>query len=145
MKSLAINKRARFDYDIRDTFDAGLVLEGREVKSVKTGNASLSGSYVKINSKQALLVNAHIGPYKYSPSDDYNPTQDRKILLNKKELDQLLGKEKGTIIVPLEIYIGHRNLVKLKIGVGKGRKKEDKREYIKTRDAKREVNSKVDK
>lgn len=145
MKSLAVNKRARFDYDIKDTFDAGLVLEGREVKSAKAGNVSMAGSYIKVNPKGATLVGAHIGAYKYAPSEDYDPTQDRTILLNKEELDQLTGKEKGTIIVPLEIYIGARSLVKLKIGVGKGRKKQDKREYIKTRDAKREVNSNVDK
>lgn len=145
MKSLAVNKRARFDYDIKDTFDAGLVLEGREVKSAKAGNVSMAGSYIKVNPKGAVLVGAHIGAYKYAPSEDYDPTQDRAILLNKKELEQLTGKEKGTIIVPLEIYIGARSLVKLKIGVGKGRKKQDKREYIKTRDAKREVSSKIDK
>lgn len=144
MKSLAVNKRARFDYDIKDTFDAGLVLEGREVKSAKSGNVSMAGSYIKVNPKGALLVGAHIGAYKYAPSEDYNPVQDRKILLNKKELDQLTGKAKGSIIVPLEIYIGARNLIKLKIGVGFGRKKQDKREYIKTRDSKREASSITD-
>lgn len=145
MKSLAINKRARFDYDIKDTFDAGLVLEGREVKSAKGGNTSLTGSYIKINPRGAILVGAHIGAYQYAPSEDYDPTHDRKILLTKKELNQLIGKDKGSIIVPLELYIGARNLIKLKIGVGFGRKKQDKREYIKTRDAKKEVNSKIDK
>ncbi|QQS22694.1 SsrA-binding protein SmpB [bacterium] len=144
MKSLAVNKRARFDYDIKDTFDAGLVLEGREVKSAKTGNVSLTGSYLKVNAKGATLVGAHIGAYKYAPVEDYDPTQERQVLLNKKELNQLLGKDKGSIIVPLEIYIGPRNLIKLKIGVGFGRKKQDKREYIKTRDAKREANSNTD-
>ncbi len=144
MKSLAINKRARFDYNITTTFDAGLVLEGREVKAAKSGNVSMAGSYVKVNPRGAVLVGAHIGAYKYAPSEDYDPTHDRAILLNKKELDQLTGKEKGSIIVPLEIYIGARNLIKLKIGVGFGRKKQDKREYIKTRDTKREINSKVD-
>jgi SsrA-binding protein len=145
MKSLAFNKRAKFDYDITDTFDAGLVLEGREVKSAKTGNVSLAGSYVKISARGATLVNAHIGPYKYAPTEDYNPTKDRQVLLNKKELNQLLGKEKGTIIVPMEIFIGPKNLVKLKIGVGRGRKKQDKREYIKTRDDKRETTKHTDK
>lgn len=144
MKSLATNKRARYDFDIKDTFDAGLVLEGREVKSAKTGNVSLAGSYVKISPTGATLVNAHIGPYKYAPNDGYEPTQSRKILLNQKELNELLGKEKGTIIVPLEIFIGPRNLVKLKIGVGRGRKQQDKREYIKERDTKREVRRNTD-
>lgn len=144
MKSLAFNKRAKFDYNITATFDAGLVLEGREVKSAKTGNVSLAGSYIKIHSNGATLINAHIGPYKYAPQDDYNPTRSRKLLLNKSELNQLLGKEKGTVIVPLEMFIGARNLVKLKIGVGRGRKKQDKREYIKERDSKREVKKHTD-
>lgn len=144
MKSLASNKRARYDFDIKDTFDAGLVLEGREVKSAKSGNVSLAGSYVKVSATGATLVNAHIGPYKYAPQDGYEPTQSRKILLNKKELNELLGKEKGTIIVPLEIFIGPRNLVKLKIGVGRGRKQQDKREYIKERDTKREARRNTD-
>ncbi|HMQ01916.1 MAG TPA: SsrA-binding protein SmpB [Candidatus Doudnabacteria bacterium] len=144
MKTLAFNKRAKFDYDITDTFDAGLVLEGREVKSAKTGNVSLTGSYVKISTQGATLVNAHIGPYKYAPTEDYDPTKDRQILLNKKELNQLLGKEKGVVIVPLEIFVGPKSLVKLKIGVGRGRKKADKREYIKTRDAKRETSKHTD-
>ncbi len=144
MKSLASNKRARYDFDIKDTFDAGLVLEGREVKSAKSGNVSLAGSYVKVSATGATLVNAHIGPYKYAPQEGYEPTQSRKILLNKKELNELLGKEKGTIIVPLEIFIGPRNLVKLKIGVGRGRKQQDKREYIKERDTKREARRNTD-
>ncbi len=144
MKSLAQNKRAKFDYDIKDTFDAGLILEGREVKSAKEGNISLAGSYVKVSATGASLVNAHIGPYKYAPQEGYEPTQSRKLLLNKRELNQLLGKEKGTVIIPLEIFIGPRNLVKLKIGVGRGRKKTDKREYIKERDTKREARKATD-
>ncbi len=144
MKSLAQNKRAKFDYDIKDTFDAGLVLEGREVKSAKDGNVSLTGSYVKVSATGASLVNAHIGPYKYAPQEGYEPTQSRKLLLNKRELNQLLGKEKGTVIIPLEMFIGPRNLVKLKIGVGRGRKKTDKREYIKERDIKRETRKATD-
>ena len=144
MKSLAVNKRARFDYDIKETYDAGLVLEGRDVKSAKDGNVSLAGSYVKISANGATLINAHIGAYKYAPTEDYDPTHTRKLLLNKKELNQIIGKDKGTTIVPLEIYIGSKNLVKLKIGVGYGRKKQDKREYIKTRDTKREIHKNTD-
>lgn len=139
MKSLALNKKARFEYDIKDTFDAGLVLSGAEVKSAKSGNISLTGSYVKINPDGAYLLNAHIGPYKYAKQVGYEPTQTRKLLLNKKELNELIGKEKGTTVIPLEVYAGHRGLVKVRIGVGRGRKKEDKREYIKKRDTEREI------
>lgn len=144
MKSLAFNKRAKFDYDIKDTFDAGLVLEGHEVKSAKSGNVSLTGSYVKVSARGASLVGAHIGPYKYAPKEGYEPTQTRKLLLNKSELNQLMGKEKGLTILPLEMFVAGRGLIKIKIGIGRGRKKEDKREYIKKRDTKREARSKID-
>ncbi len=139
MKNLAENRKAHFDYDIKESFNAGLVLSGAEVKSVKGGNVSLAGSYVSVSANGATLVNCHIGPYKYAPSEKYNPTQTRKLLLNKSEINQLLGKEKGLTIIPLEIYQGHRGLLKIRIGLGKARKKTDKREYIKKRDDKKEI------
>jgi len=139
MKIFADNRRARFDYDIKDTFDAGLVLSGAEVKSVKEGNVSLTGSYVSVATNGATLVNCHIGPYKFAKQDGYQPTQTRKLLLNKSEINQLLGKEKGLTIIPLEIYQGRRGLVKMKIGLGKARKKTDKREYLKKRDTEKEI------
>lgn len=138
-KTLAENKKARFEYDIKETYVAGLVLSGAEVKSVKNGNASLTGSYVTISGTEVNLINCHIGPYKYAPNEKYNPTQTRKLLLKKSEIHQLLGKEKGLTIVPLEIFLGQRGLIKINIGIGKGRKKADKREYIKKRDTKREI------
>lgn len=140
MASYADNRKARFEYDIKDTLDGGLILSGAEVKSVKEGNVSLSGSYITVSSNGASLLNCHIGPYKYALQPGYNPTATRKVLLKKAEINTLLGKEKGLVIVPLEIY-GTRGLVKIKIGIGKGRKKEDKREYIKKRDDKREAKS----
>ncbi len=144
MKSLAFNKRAKFDYDIKDTFDAGLVLDGAEVKAVKEGNTSLAGSYVKVSATGAALTGAHIGPYKYAVQESYNPTRDRKLLLKKSELEQMVGKEKGLTVIPLEIFVTNRGLVKVKIGIGRGRKKEDKREYIKNRDSDREARSTTD-
>jgi SsrA-binding protein len=143
MKILAENKRAKFDYDIRDTFTAGLILSGPEVKSVKGGNVSLTGSYVTVSAQGAQLINAHIGPYKYAEQTGYNPTQTRKLLLNKHEINQLLGKEKGLVIVPLEIFTGRRGLLKLKIGIGKARKKADKREYIKKREVAKEISESI--
>jgi SsrA-binding protein len=144
MKSLAYNNKAKFEYDIKDTIDAGLVLDGAEVKSAKSGNISLSGSYVKVNSDGALLIGAHIGPYKYAVQEGYEPTRTRKLLLKQSEINQLLGKEKGVTIVPMEIYIGPRGLVKAKIGIGRGRKKTDKREYLKKRDTDREIRKTTD-
>lgn len=139
MAQIASNNKARYDYDIKSSFDAGLVLEGREVKAAKEGNVSLAGSYVSVLNGQASLVNCHIGPYRYANNVDYQPTHPRKILLKKSELNQLIGKEKGLAIIPLEMFTTTRGLVKLKIGLGKARKKLDKREYIKTRDTKREI------
>lgn len=143
MPTLATNNRAKYDYDIKQTFDAGLVLEGREVKAAKQNNVSLTGAYVTVHANGAYLINCHIGPYKYAPNTDYEPTHSRKILLKKQEINSLLGKEKGLIIIPLEIYSGHRGLIKLKIGVGRARKKLDKREYIKKRDTEREIRRSV--
>ena len=138
-KSLADNRRARFDYDIKETYVAGLVLSGPEVKSVKQGNVSLAGAYVTVNAGEVNLINCHIGPYKYAAQEKYNPTQSRRLLLKKSEINQLLGKEKGLTIIPLEIFLGNRGLLKINVGMGKARKKSDKREYIKTRDDKKEI------
>ncbi len=139
MKVLAKNSRVNYDYDIKSAFSAGMVLSGAEVKSVKGGNVSLTGSYVSISPGSVNLINCHIGPYKYAPTQGYNPTQSRKLLLNKSEINQLLGKEKGLTIIPLEIFEGARGLVKIKIGLGKSRKKTDKREYLKKRDTAKEI------
>lgn len=139
MKLLAENKRARYDYEIKDTFVAGLVLSGAEVKSVKSGNVSLTGSYVTVSINEVKLINCHIGPYKYAPSEKYDPTQSRKLLLKHDEIQKLLGKEKGLVLIPLEILTTPKGWVKVRIGVGKARKKTDKREYIKKRESKKEI------
>jgi SsrA-binding protein len=139
MALIAKNKRATFDYDIKDTFDAGLVLSGAEVKSAKAGNLSMTGSYVTVAQNGANLVALHIGPYPYAPNEGYNPTRTRQLLLNKSELNSLMGKEKGLAIIPLEIFHNSRGLVKVKIGLGRPRKKEDKRDYLKKREDIREI------
>lgn len=143
MPTYANNSRAKYDYDIKETFVAGLVLTGAEVKSVRQGNVSLTGSYVSVSSSGASLINCHIGPYTYAPSETYNPTQSRSLLLQKRELVQLLGKEKGLILFPLEIFTGPRNLIKIRIGLGRARKKTDKREYLKKKDLDREIRSNI--
>lgn len=147
MSVIAINKRANFDYDIQETYEAGLVLLGHEVKSIKTGQVSLKGSYVtfkKVKAKnlpEAYLTNAHISLYKFAGlRPDYDPTRARKLLLKKKEIIYLLGKkqEQGLTLVPLKIYTKH-SFIKLEFGVGKGRKKYDKRELIKKRELDRNI------
>ncbi len=142
MKVLGVNRRARFDYEILETFEAGLALLGHEVKAIKTGHVSLLGAYVVIKNEEAFLLNATIPPYqpKNAPPD-YDPERSRKLLLKKKEIRYLIGKtkEKGLTLVPLEVYTSERGLIKLKFGVGKGKKQIDKRELIKRREVKRKI------
>lgn len=145
MTVLALNKRARYDYEILESFTAGLVLSGQEVKSVKAGQASLKGSYVvfKIsrNRPEAYLLNAHIPAYRYaSKKEGYEPDSPRKLLLRKREISYLLGKreEKGLTLVPLKLYT-ERSLVKLEFAVARGKKRFDKRESEKRQEIKRHL------
>ena len=141
MPTLATNPQAKFDYHILETHEAGLVLTGQEVKSIKNGRVSLKGSYVTIKNEEAWLINAQISPYqpKNAPSD-YEPTRSRKLLLHKKEIKSLIGKtkQKGLTLVPLRVYT-KGDLIKLEFGLGKGKKKVDKRETIKKREAQRKI------
>jgi len=141
MSIIASNRKATFDYEIIETYEAGIELKGFEVKSIKAGQINLNGSYVNIYNGEAWLVNANIPPYqsKNVPAD-YNPKKDRRLLLNKKEIKYLAAKlqEKGLTIIPLEVYNKNR-LLKLKIALVKPRKKFDKRELIKKREIKREI------
>ncbi len=141
MPSLATNRRAKYDYHLVETFEAGLVLSGQEVKSVKNGRMSLKGAYVNIKDKEAWLINALIPPYqpKNTPPD-YQPTRSRKLLLNKKEIKSLIGKtrQKGLTLVPLRVYTKH-NRLKLAFALGLGKRQADKREKIKKREAKRRI------
>ena len=141
MKPFAVNKKAKFDYQIIETWDAGIVLHGYEVKAIKSGKANLKASFVTMANSELWLLNAHIAPYqpKNTPSD-YDPERSRKLLLHKNEIKSLIGKlkQKGLTLVALKLYNKHGK-IKLKFGLGKGRKKYDKRELIKKRDVKREI------
>jgi SsrA-binding protein len=143
MPVLATNPRAKFDYEILETFEAGLVLFGHEVKSVKKGHISLKGSYVNIKREEAWLINAQISPYqaKNTP-DNYDPTRTRKLLLKKAEIKSLIGKtkQKGLTLIPLRVYTkGKRKILKLEFALGKGKIKTDKREAIKKREDDRRI------
>jgi len=140
MPTYAKNKKARFDYEILETLEAGLVLTGQEVKSIRDGQAKLTGAFVTFHKGEPVLTNAHISKYKHAgPLDSYEPTHSRKLLLNKKEIDYLRGKseEKGLTIVPLSLYTRGSH-IKVEIGIGRGKKKYDKRRVIKERESKRE-------
>jgi SsrA-binding protein len=140
MKSFAENKRAYFDYQILEKIEAGLVLIGQEVKSIKSGRISISGSYVVLRNNEVFLIGANIPPYqpKNIPAD-YNPERSRKLLLKKSEIKHLIGKvkQKGLTLVPLRVY-NKRRKIKVEFGIAKGKKKADKRELIKKREFKRE-------
>jgi len=139
--SFAENKKAWHDYEIIEKYEAGIVLEGHEVKAVKTGRMSIFGSYVKILGGEAFLIGAIISPYqpKNTPKD-YDPQRTRKLLLNKKEIAGLIGKsqEKGLTIVPLKVY-AKKGKIKIEIGLAKAKKKRDKREAIKKKEEKRKI------
>lgn len=141
MQVYAENRKAHFDYEVLDKYEAGLVLQGQEVKSIKGGHMNLNGSYVVFVHGQAVLIGAKVPPYqpKNTP-EDYNPEQSRKLLLNKKEIDYLYGKsqEKGFALIPLKVY-EKSGRIKLEFGLAKGKKKYDKKEKIKERDVERQT------
>lgn len=140
MKTLVENRKAHFEYTISERLTAGVVLSGPEVKSLKNGQGSLSGAYVVIRGEEAFLTNTHISPYKYAGDiESYNPERERKLLLNHREISALIGKEKGTAIIPLAIAQTDRGFIKVIIGIGRGKKKYDKRESIKKRDTDRNI------
>ena len=141
MKEVARNKRAYFDYEILEKFEAGISLLGREVKSVKSGRINLAGSYAILRGGEVWLVGADIPPYQpRNAPQDYDSQRTRKLLLTEKEIKSLAGEIKGTglTLFPLRAYIKGR-LVKIELGLGKGKKKADKRELIKKRETEREM------
>ena len=141
MPTLATNPRAKYDYHILETFEAGMVLAGHEVKAIKTGHLSLKGSYVTIKDEEAWLINAQIPPYqpKNTPAD-YEPSRTRKLLLNKREIKSLIGqsKRRGLTLVPLRVYT-KKGKIKLAFALGLGKRKVDKREKIIKREVKRKI------
>jgi SsrA-binding protein len=141
MSVLAFNKRAHFDYQISDKYEAGLVLTGAEVKSIKTGHVSLKESFVTIKGNELFLTNANIPFYERAgDAKNYDPTRSRKLLLKKSEIKHLTGKIRtdGLTLVPISLYTKKR-LLKLEFGVGKGKRKFDKRQTISKREDKRRV------
>ena len=137
---IARNKKARFQYHLGETFEAGLVLKGSEVKSLRDGRVDLKDSYVRIDNGEAFLVGAHIHTYPFAHQFNHEPERDRKLLLHKREISRLYGKvrEKGATLVPLSLYF-KRGRAKLEFAVARGKKQHDRRNDIKARDAAREV------
>jgi SsrA-binding protein len=138
---IAGNRRARFDYEISETFDAGIELRGFEVKGAKAGHIQLAGSYAIVRGNELWLLNSQIPPYqpKNTPPD-YDPGRTRRLLMHTEEIKHLAGliKERKSSLIPLRAYV-KKNLIKIELGLGRPRKKSDKREFIKKRSAQREM------
>lgn len=140
MKPITTNRAARRNYEILDRFEAGIVLTGSEVKSLRAGNANLKDSFVHIRGGEAFLLNAHIAPYPMARDGGHEPDRTRKLLLHKREIERLGSKlaEQGLALIPLQMY-WKDGRAKVELGLGKGRRAYDKREAIKKRDQQREV------
>jgi len=143
MGIISTNKRAYFDYEIIEVFEAGIELRGFEVKAIKSGRINLAGAYVVIKNNQAWLLNSDIPPYQpKNMPEDYDSKRTRRLLLKKSEIKNLIGRvqEKGLTLLPLKVYTkGKSARIKIEIGLGKSRKKADKRQLIKKREVQREI------
>lgn len=139
MRVVCTNRKARHDYEIVETYEAGIVLKGTEVKALREGRANLKDSYAKIKNGEIFLINAHISPYAYGNLNNHEPERERKLLMHKREIMRLLGKvkERGYTLIPLSLYFNDRNRVKVELALAKGKSAYDKREAIKRRDEKR--------
>ena len=140
-KLITVNRKARHDYFIEETVEAGIVLTGPEVKSLRDGRCNLVDSFARITRGEAFLTNVHISPYDPASHANQEPTRSRKLLLHRLEIDRLEGKlkQQGLTLVPLRIYFNARGRAKIELGLGRGKKLHDKRQTIKERDAKRET------
>ena len=140
MKILAQNKKAFHDYHIEATYEAGIMLLGTEVKSVKEGKVNLRESYARFKGQDLYLIGCHVSEYSHGNINNHDPLRDKKLLLHKKELGKLSGSitQKGLTLIPLKMY-AKDGLIKLELGLGKGKKMYDKRESLKKKEAKREM------
>jgi SsrA-binding protein len=138
--TIALNRRARHEYHIDETFEAGLVLTGTEIKSVRANKVNLANAFARVEGGEAWLFGAHIAPFEQGNRNNHEPKRTRKLLLHRSEIDELLGraKQKGQTIVPLRLYIS-RGRAKVELGLARGKQLHDKRRDIAERDAKRDV------
>ncbi|WP_339327813.1 SsrA-binding protein SmpB [Mammaliicoccus sciuri] len=139
-KPLAQNRKASHDYTIEDTVEAGIVLQGTEIKSIRRGSANLKDSYARVFNGEMYVYNMHIAPYEEGNRFNHDPLRNRKLLLKRKEIDKLFGitREKGYALIPLKLYIKN-GYCKVLLGVAKGKRDYDKRHALKVKEAKRDV------
>ena len=141
VKVVTENRKARHDFFIEETFEAGIALHGTEVKSLRAGRSNLRDSYARVENGEMILYNMHISPYEQGNQFNHEPIRPRKLLLHKAEIHRLLGKtrEKGLTLVALKVYFNSRGKAKVELGLAKGKKLHDKREDIAEREATREI------
>ena len=140
-KIIATNRKARHDYFIDETYEAGIALTGTEIKSARAGRVNLRDSYVQVKSGELWLIDTHIAPYKQAGHTGHEPKRPRKLLMQRREINRLQGKvqEKGYTIVPLRFYLKNNKWAKVEIALARGKKLYDKRQAIRKRDAQREM------
>lgn len=140
-ETVALNRKARHNYEITDTFEAGLVLTGTEIKSIRAGKANLSDAYARVEKGEAWLVGAHIAPFEQGNRYNHEPRRDRKLLLHRSEIDQLMGRAaaKGLTVVPLRMFISDKGRAKLELGLARGKQLYDRRRDLQDRQARRDV------
>ena len=145
-KVVATNRKAKHDYFLLETLEAGIALQGSEIKSIRAGQISLKEAYIRVDGEQAWLVNAHVAPYDPASRENHDPLRNKKLLLHKKEIKKLWDevRQKGTTIIPLRVYLS-RGRAKVEIAVAKGKRKYDKRQDLKKKDAQREIDRALNK
>ena len=138
---MANNKKARFDFFIEDIFEAGIVLTGTEIKSIRQGKVSINESYAKVRDGEIFILGMNISPYEQGNIFNVDPLRERKLLLSKREIRKIdeINRLKGKAIIPLRVYINERGLAKVQIGIGTGKKNYDKRDSIAKKDAERKM------
>ncbi|HED07301.1 MAG TPA: SsrA-binding protein SmpB [Ignavibacteria bacterium] len=143
-KNISVNRKARHEYLFLQTYEAGIVLQGTEVKSLREGNTNFADSYASVRGNEVWLIGMHIDPYKQGNINNHEPVRDRKLLLNKSEIKKLIVKinEKGLTLIPYRLYFKNGK-VKVELALAKGKKTYDKREAIKKRDLKREQERRI--
>jgi len=140
-KTVALNRRARHEFSIEDTFEAGIVLTGTEIKSIRAGKVNLADAYARIERDEAWLIGAHIAPFEHANRYNHEPKRIRKLLLHRGEIDELLGKtkSKGLTIVPLRLYLTGKGRAKLELGLARGKQLHDRRRDIADRESRRDI------
>ena len=140
-ETVALNRKARHNYLIMDTFEAGLVLTGTEIKSIRAGKVNLADAYARVERGEAWLMNAHIAPFEQGNRYNHEPRRDRKLLLHRAQIDQLMGRAaaKGLTVVPLRLYLSDHGRAKVELGLARGKQLHDRRRDIAERQSRRDV------